>query len=257
MQCTPSSSPEREACRLEVSEVHPGPGSDATSGVAYADVDDELHTFCPECATAKANVLDPSSRFCGNERGSHADAIAAASVQPIRPRALRLKWLRRSTGCPSSSACSASGPRPRARIRTDEWRVFSDGINLHVFCPECAEREFGTSNLRKGIAAQRLTFPGCSHAVRGRQSLCDARTPDPHRRDSDSLYLLRSSGRLGRSVGSEEAGLVRTGSTHRRHSCLPAAGSRSRTRSPTTSGGPTSNADDRLPGPAGAPVARQ
>jgi hypothetical protein len=28
---------------------------------------------------------------------------------------------------------------------TDEWRVFSDGTSLHVFCPQCAEREFGNS----------------------------------------------------------------------------------------------------------------
>jgi hypothetical protein len=26
----------------------------------------------------------------------------------------------------------------------DEWRAYSDGVGeLHVFCPECAEREFG------------------------------------------------------------------------------------------------------------------
>jgi hypothetical protein len=25
----------------------------------------------------------------------------------------------------------------------DEWRAYSDGLELHVFCPECAEREFG------------------------------------------------------------------------------------------------------------------
>jgi hypothetical protein len=25
----------------------------------------------------------------------------------------------------------------------DDWRVFFDGTELHVFCPECAEREFG------------------------------------------------------------------------------------------------------------------
>jgi len=29
---------------------------------------------------------------------------------------------------------------------TDEWRVFSDGISLHVFCPECAKREFGKAS---------------------------------------------------------------------------------------------------------------
>ena len=27
----------------------------------------------------------------------------------------------------------------------DEWRAYSDGLGeLHVFCPECAEREFGS-----------------------------------------------------------------------------------------------------------------
>jgi hypothetical protein len=33
-------------------------------------------------------------------------------------------------------------PSPGGK-RDDEWRVYSDGLELHVFCPECAEREFG------------------------------------------------------------------------------------------------------------------
>lgn len=35
-------------------------------------------------------------------------------------------------------------PRPDENA-DDEWRVYSDGVGeLHTFCPECAEREFGT-----------------------------------------------------------------------------------------------------------------
>jgi hypothetical protein len=36
-------------------------------------------------------------------------------------------------------------PKPRDDEHADDaWRVFSDGAGeLHVFCPESAEREFG------------------------------------------------------------------------------------------------------------------
>jgi hypothetical protein len=27
----------------------------------------------------------------------------------------------------------------------DEWRAYSDGTELHLFCPDCAEREFADS----------------------------------------------------------------------------------------------------------------
>jgi hypothetical protein len=27
----------------------------------------------------------------------------------------------------------------------DQWRAYSDGAELHVFCPDCAEREFADS----------------------------------------------------------------------------------------------------------------
>jgi hypothetical protein len=43
--------------------------------------------------------------------------------------------------------CAECGRVPReAENADDDWRAFSDGIGeLHVFCPECAEREFGNS----------------------------------------------------------------------------------------------------------------
>jgi hypothetical protein len=34
----------------------------------------------------------------------------------------------------------------------DEWRVFFDGTDLHVFCPECAEREFGSDRRGAKVA---------------------------------------------------------------------------------------------------------
>jgi hypothetical protein len=42
-------------------------------------------------------------------------------------------------------ACAESGREPREdENAADEWRAYSDGVGeLHVFCPECAEREFG------------------------------------------------------------------------------------------------------------------
>jgi hypothetical protein len=39
--------------------------------------------------------------------------------------------------CVECSLTPTQGENP-----TDEWRVFSDGTNLRVFCPDCAEREF-------------------------------------------------------------------------------------------------------------------
>jgi hypothetical protein len=41
--------------------------------------------------------------------------------------------------------CAECGPDPREdENAADEWRAYSDGVGeLHVFCPECAAREFG------------------------------------------------------------------------------------------------------------------
>jgi hypothetical protein len=41
--------------------------------------------------------------------------------------------------------CAECGRQPRDEERPeDEWRSYSDGVGeLHTFCPECAEREFG------------------------------------------------------------------------------------------------------------------
>ena len=56
------------------------------------------------------------------------------------------------SGQPASSAvdpahlrCANCGRKPREDENPDdEWRVYSDGLGeLHVFCPECWEREFG------------------------------------------------------------------------------------------------------------------
>ena len=46
-----------------------------------------------------------------------------------------------------SSLCSECGRKPREdEIADDEWRAGSDGVGeLHIFCPECWEREFGES----------------------------------------------------------------------------------------------------------------
>ena len=40
--------------------------------------------------------------------------------------------------------CSECYRKPREDENPDdEWRAYSDGVGeLHVFCPECAEREF-------------------------------------------------------------------------------------------------------------------
>ena len=45
------------------------------------------------------------------------------------------------------SACAECGRRPRPDENADdEWRAYSDGAGeLIVFCPECAEREFGAA----------------------------------------------------------------------------------------------------------------
>ena len=41
--------------------------------------------------------------------------------------------------------CSECGREPRPGEKAaDDWRVESDGLGeLHVFCPECWQREFG------------------------------------------------------------------------------------------------------------------
>ena len=41
--------------------------------------------------------------------------------------------------------CAECGRAPRDdENAADEWRAYSDGVGeLHVFCPACAEREFG------------------------------------------------------------------------------------------------------------------
>ncbi len=41
--------------------------------------------------------------------------------------------------------CAECGRSPsRHEDAEDSWRAYSDGVGeLHVFCPECAEREFG------------------------------------------------------------------------------------------------------------------
>jgi hypothetical protein len=41
--------------------------------------------------------------------------------------------------------CAECGRKPRDHENAaDEWRPYSDGVGeLIVFCPECAEREFG------------------------------------------------------------------------------------------------------------------
>jgi hypothetical protein len=46
-----------------------------------------------------------------------------------------------------SLRCSECGREPREDENADdEWRAESDGVGeLHVFCPECWEREFGES----------------------------------------------------------------------------------------------------------------
>ncbi len=43
--------------------------------------------------------------------------------------------------------CANCGREPREDEKPgDEWRVYSDGVGeLVIFCPECWEREFGTS----------------------------------------------------------------------------------------------------------------
>lgn len=56
-------------------------------------------------------------------------------------------------------ACSECRRRPRENA-ADEWRVYSDGVGgLHVFCPECAAREFGPGGpyeQLRGELAERL-----------------------------------------------------------------------------------------------------
>jgi hypothetical protein len=48
-------------------------------------------------------------------------------------------------GAAEPLACAECGGKPRPDENADdEWRAYSDGVGeLHVFCPECAESEFG------------------------------------------------------------------------------------------------------------------
>jgi methylaspartate ammonia-lyase len=47
-----------------------------------------------------------------------------------------------------SSAPSAAGSRATTENAADEWRAYRDiSDELPVFCPECAEREFGVDAL--------------------------------------------------------------------------------------------------------------
>lgn len=52
-------------------------------------------------------------------------------------------------GGPDECRCSECKREPREDERPeDEWRVESDGVGeLHTFCPECWEREFGEGRL--------------------------------------------------------------------------------------------------------------
>jgi hypothetical protein len=93
--------------------------------------------------TTDPNVLDPSPRSCGKERNSHADAIAAASVQLVRPPPQRLKVATPPDRLPEFICVECRRTPADDENAADEWRVFSDGTDLHVFCPECAEHEFG------------------------------------------------------------------------------------------------------------------
>ena len=47
--------------------------------------------------------------------------------------------------------CAECGRQPRdGENPADEWRAYRDiDDGLPVFCPECAEREFGTPRLRR------------------------------------------------------------------------------------------------------------
>jgi len=47
--------------------------------------------------------------------------------------------------------CSECKREPREDENPDdEWRAVSNGVGvLHVFCPECWEREFGAGKLRR------------------------------------------------------------------------------------------------------------
>lgn len=43
-------------------------------------------------------------------------------------------------------ACSECGGQPAPDEDVEAWRYRSDGVGeLHPFCPECDEREFGNS----------------------------------------------------------------------------------------------------------------
>ena len=44
------------------------------------------------------------------------------------------------------STCEQCGRTPqRDENVLDDWRVYSTGVDLLLFCPECAERESGKS----------------------------------------------------------------------------------------------------------------
>ncbi len=44
-------------------------------------------------------------------------------------------------------SCAECGRAPLLEeVAEESWRAYSDGLGeLHVFCPECAEREFGAA----------------------------------------------------------------------------------------------------------------
>jgi hypothetical protein len=52
---------------------------------------------------------------------------------------------------PTILVCAECGRKPRRNENAeDDWRCYSDGAGeLIVFCPECAEREFGRGNPRR------------------------------------------------------------------------------------------------------------
>jgi hypothetical protein len=72
--------------------------------------------------------------------------FAAASVQLVRQRPPRLNVVTPPDRLPEFICVECSRTPAEDENPADDWRVFSDGTDLHVFCPECAEREFGAGD---------------------------------------------------------------------------------------------------------------
>ena len=81
--------------------------------------------------------------------GTH--GVGAAVAPPLPPHQPSSLHSRSDGARPARRrhrpCCAECGRQPRDdENAADEWRVFSDGHHyLHVFCPECAEREFGSN----------------------------------------------------------------------------------------------------------------